>query len=464
MSALPPPIERRFDARVVVAVVLSACVHLLGSAWAASTEVLAARAHGGLAAALHLADPTMDVELPAAVPPPTLGPTTGGGARAEASGAPPVERATLGGSRVARPDVERAGRGGTAEATSPALNLADSDDGDHQSPELLSRFDRAQAFRNGRKSERRSPEDWSATRWRPTLLTFEATGDGAREETRPRATFDPPAGAWAGAHTEREHLGPGVRVPGIAVVPEGDRTARAPRGGAERGDGTERAGERTVAGAGVHDRPEAPRPRAAADTAAGVPMIAHADDASPALVRGPASDTLQSDQESMSRRTAIVQASGPGGLPGAGVGGAAAPGAPGFGGTSGPGSTSRALGSGLGGVGNVDPLGALRSGYLRGVTARIRPLWRDAFPRWAVLAGLGGSAIVSFVILPDGSIGGAGITRPSGVPEFDENCRQAVLRAGPFERLPAELGPVLHWSMTFTAKNTAVLPPHALVD
>nr|WP_240806653.1 energy transducer TonB [Polyangium spumosum] len=97
--------------------------------------------------------------------------------------------------------------------------------------------------------------------------------------------------------------------------------------------------------------------------------------------------------------------------------------------------------------------------YVRRVLARIHPLWKDAFPRWAIAEGRGGTVVVSFVIRADGSVASARVARPSGIPEFDENCRQAVLRGAPFEPLPRELGPTFAWSMPFVAKNPAVRPP-----
>jgi TonB family protein len=100
----------------------------------------------------------------------------------------------------------------------------------------------------------------------------------------------------------------------------------------------------------------------------------------------------------------------------------------------------------------------MRTDYLRRVLARIHPLWRDAFPKWAIAEGLGGTVIVSFVISANGSVASARVTRPSGIPEFDENCRQAVLRGAPFEPLPPELGTSFSWSMPFVAKNPAVRP------
>ena len=438
---------------------LSACAHLYATAWAASRDSLSDLARVGLVTRQR--PPTTELDLPeVSIGLPAPG-ESAGGADVTAEGAPPpVFRPHLGGAPIARPDMGRTGRGGTIEASAPAANLADVDDGPLFFRELLSRLARAQVFRRSTGSDRTSPEDWSAT-LRPTLLTFEAVGDGAREESRPSAPSDPAVGAFAAGGLERPRLGPGVARPAVVSLSDGERAA--PFAGARWGDGVARAGRRESASSGVHDGRRADDPRPGADTREASPLLARADDASPALARGPASDTEQADQAATSLRTAFVSSSGAGGPSGFGMGGSPGPGIPASGGLFGPGSASSPLGSGRGGWGNADPSG-VRTSYLRNVAARVSPLWANAFPRWAVLQGLGGSVIVSFVIAANGGISEVHVARPSGVGEFDENCRQAVLRAAPFGALPPELGPSLRWSMTFTAKNSAVLPPHGLDD
>ncbi|KYF83747.1 hypothetical protein BE11_00470 [Sorangium cellulosum] len=97
---------------------------------------------------------------------------------------------------------------------------------------------------------------------------------------------------------------------------------------------------------------------------------------------------------------------------------------------------------------------------MRQVMAKLHPLWADAFPKWAAGEGLQGTVIVTFVIRADGTVGSASVTRPSGIPEFDENCRRAVLRGAPYPPVPPELGEIFRWSMPFEARNPAVLPKH----
>jgi TonB family protein len=96
--------------------------------------------------------------------------------------------------------------------------------------------------------------------------------------------------------------------------------------------------------------------------------------------------------------------------------------------------------------------------YLRQVMAKIHPLWANAFPHWAALEGRQGTVIITFVLGPDGNVLSASVSRSSGIAEFDENCRQAVLRGSPYGPLPPELGTSFRWSMPFDARNPAVKP------
>jgi len=71
------------------------------------------------------------------------------------------------------------------------------------------------------------------------------------------------------------------------------------------------------------------------------------------------------------------------------------------------------------------------------------------------LEGKQGHAIISLVIHSMVTVSNVNIARPSGVPEFDENVRSAVLRAAPFAAFPPTIpAPVDRWSITFpNAKN-----------
>jgi len=96
--------------------------------------------------------------------------------------------------------------------------------------------------------------------------------------------------------------------------------------------------------------------------------------------------------------------------------------------------------------------------YLRQVMTKVHPLWANAFPKWAALEGLQGTTIITFTIRADGTVVSASVSRPSGIPEFDENCRRAVLRGAPYPPLPPELGPSFRWAMPFDVRNPAVRP------
>jgi TonB family protein len=110
----------------------------------------------------------------------------------------------------------------------------------------------------------------------------------------------------------------------------------------------------------------------------------------------------------------------------------------------------------VGGYLDNDPRDKRRTEYIRRARSRIDRLW--AFPKWAALEGMQGTVIVTFVINADGSVANATVTRPSGIADFDESCRQAVVRGGPYGPLPPELGSSYRWSLPFEARNPAVRP------
>jgi TonB family protein len=136
------------------------------------------------------------------------------------------------------------------------------------------------------------------------------------------------------------------------------------------------------------------------------------------------------------------------------------------GGASGPGSVSRALGTGQGAGLDNDPRDRRRSDYMRQVMSKLGPYtdWRKLLPISAAVDGVQGVVIVTFTINADGSVGGASVSRASGVPELDENFRRAILRAAPFPPVPAELGPTFRWAMPLDLRNAAVHPRTAKAD
>ena len=435
--------RRGFDGpRLVSASFFSLVVHLALVAMGGALLARRSRAEPGLAVRglrAPMRDEVVEIDLP------TLSEGSIAGALVEL---PAVVVPRGGGEAEPRPDTGERGRGGTDTAAARATNLADREDDRALVTEVPSRMDRTQVQRIDAGKERASREDRRASR-EPMELTFLASGrSGSRPERRTYAVHDPSSGgARAGRATRR-----GGALGVAAMPPDGLELAR-PVGGAEEGvaEPSEGIGARDAA-AGKDARASAEVPLARPWVTAGTPSV-------PADLEGRPQDKVDSEQEVALALQSIVHASTAGGAPGAGPGGQNGPAAPGSGGAAGRGSIADPLGTGPGAGLDASALDKRRMDYVRRVLSRIHPLWKDAFPRWAIAEGRGGTAVVSFVIRADGSVASARVARPSGIPEFDENCRQAVLRGAPFEPLPRELGPTFAWSMPFVAKNPAVRPP-----
>lgn len=395
------------------------------------------------------ASPGVPRDTPVELELPTLLDGTLAPAAPRAGDLPPVPLARGGGEGTPRPDMDRRGRGGTDTAPEPAQNLADRDDELLLSPELRTRIDRSQIQRIRSSTRRASREDWRASR-APMELTFLASGStGARPERRTPADSDPSVGARDRGAPERRG-----GVLGAAELPPGVGQQR-PRDVGGPIEGADRAS----AGIGVRDGVPGADHRESARVALARPLVQEGTPSVPADVRGKPSDTLDSEQEVATALQSIVHASTAGGVPGPGRGGQDGPGVTGAGGVAGPGSRAQAVGTGLGGGLDNDPRDRRRSDYIRTVRAKVDPLW--AFPKWAALEGMQGTAIVTFTILTDGSIAGVTVSRPSGIAEFDESCRGAVRRASPFAKLPAEFGQSFRLALSFDARNPAVRPRSA---
>jgi TonB family protein len=359
---------------------------------------------------------------------------------------PSIEVQPSGGERAdARPDQERDGRGGMPEVTQAALNMADHDDGLLLAKDAQSRLDRSQVQRLRVGEQRSSLDDRRAT-WQPMELTFIASGRGKLMERRALADRDPSRGAHAASL-------PGVLggAPGAAPLPSGEGESPRDPGNARRG------GERASPGQGVVSGAEGVDHRESAASAFARPQITEARPAVPAPRADKPRDNRDTDQEVASVVQSLLHASTAGGKQGAGTGGDKGGDRPGAGGPAGAGSRAKALGPGGGGPVDADSSDPQMSLYVRGVRAKVSPLWANAFPRWAALEGRGGRAIIALVIQPDGRLSSTGIARPSGIGEFDENVRRAVLRAAPFPPLPPNLrGRPLRIYITFDALNAPV--------
>ena len=353
----------------------------------------------------------------------------------------PRSETPLGGGLTARADQQRPGRGGDDRSPEPALNFADQDDGITRDQSPMSALVSSQLPRIAAGRLRQSYENIRSSR-DPMELTFVAMGkrENARER-RKEAPVDPASGLIA-AH-KRSELGaaPGADQPpgqGLPVLKSG----------------SDQVGSiRRSLGVGVTGGGPIGAESAALRNAHARPAVSEGSPSVPAISEGRPSDTIDTEQAVASRMQSIIHASTLGGSAGKGSGGEGGGGSPGAGGAKGPGQTATKLGNGGAGPGEVE-----RIGYIRAVQSKVHPLWANAFPRQAILDGLGGTAIVSFVVDASGGVSNVRVTRKSGVPEFDENVRKAVLRGAPYGPLPPQLKPTLSLSLTFTAVNPAVRP------
>ena len=348
-----------------------------------------------------------------------------------------------GGEGLARPDMDRTGRGGSRHAYSAALNLADRNDALTLSREVTSRIDRDQIQRLETSRERTTFEDRRSTT-HPMDLVFLATGDGHLAERRPRAAADPNRGA--------------LRAPPASVL--GSTVGAPPEQGeleTHAAGGSSPGSVHAAPGVGILGGVPGPDHRTSASVARGRPRVTEASPSIPADRTGSPKDTVDSEQEVAATVQSIVHASTAGGVLGGGPGGQDAPGAAGSEGTAGEGSRAAPFGGGSGpftGLSDADPR---ISAYRRSVLAKIYPLWENAFPKSASLEGKQGSAIISLVIYKDGHVDAVRVARPSGVPEFDDNVRLAVLRAAPFGPFPPNIGTSsMNWKITFDMSNPAV--------
>ena len=172
--------------------------------------------------------------------------------------------------------------------------------------------------------------------------------------------------------------------------------------------------------------------RASASVARGRPLVDRAPPTVPAEQSGRAKDDVDSEQEVAAAVQSIVHASTAGGFLGHGPGGDEGSGTAGSGGTAGPGSRSHPMGREKDLFLVLDRKDPRFFHYTPAMLAKLSPFWEHAFPRSAALEGQQGVAIVSLLVTTDGSVHDVRVTRPSGIPEYDENVRRAILRAAPF--------------------------------
>jgi TonB family protein len=359
-------------------------------------------------------------------------------------GAPPDAH---GGATVARMDTGQAGHGGERTTAERATNLADDDDALKLGTDLVSHLTRDQHQRMRTARVRATREDRRATT-NPTELTFLATGKGEREERRPVAGRDPSRGSLVAPKASALGGAPGARSDS-----EADDTVVLA--------GSSALGRtRSSPGIGVRDGVPGDDHHAGARITYARPSVAEGAVAVPAVARARPNDTVDSDQEVATTVRSLVHASVAGGIAAAsGRGGTDGPEVlPGAGAASGRGSVARPLGAGDGDVFDWFTSDPALLPYFRKLHAKVDPLWRDAFPKSAMLELKQGTVILELVIAADGS---AKVSwpplRPSGIDEFDRNCADAVRRASPFEPIPRSLGRgSLRIRAPFVAKNPIV--------
>ena len=358
------------------------------------------------------------------------------------TGDPPMAMA---GAAVAHPDTGAQGRGGDTSAPLPAMNLATADERMRLSPELLNRLDRDQVQRLRVARMRMSWEDRRSTS-HPAELTLVATGVGAVRERRSLATTPPSRGVLESqaASVRGSSLGAGRPL----EAGPGDRMA-----------GEERIGTAVRApGQGLLDALSGTDHRVSAPIGNARPAVALGPVAVSAKGRALPKDNVESQQEVAATIRSLVHASTAGGLDGDGQGGSGGGGEPGAGSIGPGGFRSRPLGAGEGDVYDYWTSDPRLIQYFRRIRARIDPLWKDAFPKHALLELRQGMVILEFTVFADGR---AQVSwpplRPSGVDEFDANCANAIRRASPFPPIPAALGAAsLRIRAPFVASNPIV--------
>jgi TonB family protein len=263
----------------------------------------------------------------------------------------------------------------------------------------------------------------------PAELTLVVTGAGTVRERRSLAATEPNRGVLESPAASVGGSSLGAAVPGEA-------------GAGDRRSGEEHTGTAVRApGQGLLEAVPGADHRVSAPIGNARPAVALGPVAVSATGRALPKDDMESQQEVAATVRSLVHASTAGGMDGDGAGGSGGGGEPGAGSFGPAGFRSRPLGAGDGDVYDYWTTDPRLVQYFRRIHARIDPLWKDAFPKPALLELRQGTVILEFTVFADGR---AEVSwpplRPSGVDEFDANCANAVRRASPFPPIPASLG------------------------
>jgi TonB family protein len=352
----------------------------------------------------------------------------------------------FGGATKAQLDDSRHGRGGGPTTTDRPTNLSDRDERIHLTPDPMNRLDLDQQQRIKSAKDRATREDRRASK-EPMELSFLASGDGERAERRTPAKSDPSRGARMSASPSAQGSTLGVANPANADAAE-QATPGSDRDGAQA----------SAPGLGVHDARAGNEHRAGAHVMHARPAVVLAAVSVPATRNGRPRDDIESDQEVATTLRSIVHASTAAGAAGDGTGGVTGAGDPGAGGTIGAGSTGRPVGPGDNEWWDLNTNDPRLLPYFRRIHQKLDPLWANAFPLRAALDLRQGTVIFAVTISANGE---ARVewppARPSGIPEFDRNCYEAIKKASPFDPIPEALGTSeLHVRMPFDEQNPIV--------
>ena len=409
-----------------------------GFGWLALRSAGVRVAEAKMAGASRAGDGTIAIDLPGV----TMGTLTAE-RPPDPKGDPPRY---FGGAERAQLDDSKLGRGGAQTTTERPTNLSDRDERIHLTPDLLNRLDIDQQQRIRSARERATWEDRRASR-EPMELSFLASGKGDRAERRTPSDADPSRGA-------RASDSPSVQgsARGMAERTEGELESPTDLG-------SEREGSVASApGLGVHDAREGTAHRTSAHVMRARPDVVLAAVSVPATRNGRPRDDIESDQAVATTLRSLVHASTAAGTIGQASGGVGGGGDPGAGGTSGSGSTGRPIGPGDSEWWDLNTSDPRLLPYFRRIHQKLDPLWAHAFPLRAALDLRQGTVIFAVTIDANGE---AHVewppSRPSGIPEFDRNCYDAIRKASPFDPIPAALGTnELHVRMPFDAQNPIV--------
>jgi TonB family protein len=334
-----------------------------------------------------------------------------------------------GGGVVARPDLERRGRGG--HPGERATNLASSVDPLTLERDPLNHLTRSEVQRLKTAPQRRSLDDRRATP-HPMELDFVVSGRGALALRRPIALAVPNAGAPYGA------------APAVL----GSTPGSVDSAGWEGQRGAPTAGRLKVEAAGIRAA-QGPLHQVAVAAEKARPLVPASRAAVPTAAFESPSDTIDSHQRVADRVVRLMQASTMGG-DAQGPGGERDSGAPGAG--QGLASGARAVPGGAG-AGLADPDDEAQT-FLRRVRAAIDRALGRTFPLWAIAEGRGGLVVFDLGLSADGKVASVAVVRPSGVEEYDSNVLTAVRRIASFGPVPPAFRSGLR--ITYDSRNPVV--------